>query len=110
MNPRIKAMWIEALCSGEYKQAKDALHPADGFCCLGVLCDLYIRERCINWAGSEWRGIMRGHEDENLPPEVQEWAGLADAETENPDPLGLSMKNDDGVPFSEIATLIEEGL
>ena len=63
MNPRIKAEWLDALRSGEYKQANGALHeidPATGaasFCCLGVLCDLHRKE--TKWG--EW--IKDGREE-----------------------------------------------
>jgi hypothetical protein len=40
MNPEIKASWVEALRSEEYKQGANALHRNGTFCCLGVLCDL----------------------------------------------------------------------
>ena len=35
----IKA-WVKALRSGDYKQARGVLKTRDGFCCLGVLCDI----------------------------------------------------------------------
>jgi hypothetical protein len=41
MNPEVKARWVAALRSGEYKQGKGALRLNNKFCCLGVLCDLY---------------------------------------------------------------------
>jgi hypothetical protein len=36
---KVKAKWLKALRSGEYKQAKGTLHDPEtgGFCCLGVL-------------------------------------------------------------------------
>lgn len=41
MNSGLKAKWIEALRSGEYKQGYGALRDDDDtFCCLGVLCDV----------------------------------------------------------------------
>lgn len=33
-------LWIEALRSGEYKQTTLTLQNHDGFCCLGVACDI----------------------------------------------------------------------
>ena len=42
MNKEIKAEWVKALRSGEYKQGGGALHRGDHFCCLGVLCDIAI--------------------------------------------------------------------
>lgn len=44
MNPKIKEMWIEALESGEYKQGHGQLEKDGQFCCLGVLCDLAIKD------------------------------------------------------------------
>lgn len=32
--------WIAQLRNGKYKQTKHRLHSSDGFCCLGVLCDI----------------------------------------------------------------------
>jgi hypothetical protein len=44
MNPEIKAKWVEALRSGEYRQARRRLRLDDSagpsYCCLGVLCEL----------------------------------------------------------------------
>lgn len=34
--------WLDALNSGEYKQAKGALQVFDGYCCLGVACKVLI--------------------------------------------------------------------
>lgn len=40
----IKAIekWIIALHSGAYEQAQGALNNKDGFCCLGVACNVFI--------------------------------------------------------------------
>lgn len=37
--------WIRALRSGDYKQTTGSLQSADGFCCLGVACDLFIPKK-----------------------------------------------------------------
>lgn len=75
MNPRVKAAWVAALRSGEYKQAVGQLKAGDGHCCLGVLCDLYAKEHAIaNWTTSEL-GANDG-EDEEPGVEVVHWAGL----------------------------------
>ena len=47
MNPEIKTLWIEALESGEYKQGRGFLRKGDEFCCLGVLCDIAVKEGAI---------------------------------------------------------------
>lgn len=114
MNQEIKAKWVTALRSGEYIQTKGALHDYAGFCCLGVLCDLYRKENGGEWAPSN---IISGesmflNSETLLPQTVQLWAGL-----EADDPYvggtikeGLSSLNDTGVGFLEIASLIERDL
>lgn len=39
MKPELKAKWVSALRSGQYKQGKNMLHnlDADTYCCYGVL-------------------------------------------------------------------------
>lgn len=36
----IQTKWLEALESGNYKQGKGYLKDKDGYCCLGVLCEV----------------------------------------------------------------------
>lgn len=127
MNTQIKEQWISALRSGEYEQTKEVLHDRNGFCCLGVLCDLYLKEVGKEWEGNysdySFSSDFEDFEDEVLPPEVMTWADL---EHENPDvvieqfdheieqyvlkPLPLSDLNDTGKSFKMIAALIEEQL
>lgn len=38
MSPELKALWLNALRSGEYRQTTGTLKDTDGYCCLGVLC------------------------------------------------------------------------
>ncbi len=105
MNKEIKERWIKALNSGEYKQGTTFLNGPNGYCCLGVLCDLAAKDGLGEWEGvygsktfisSSW----------NLPSMVNEWAGyingLVVAEL-----MGL---NDSDVPFTEIAKVIEAKL
>lgn len=115
MKPEIKARWVAALRSGEYKQGTDRLKTPNGeFCCLGVLCDLYHKEKTAGiWDGS---GNLDGIQ---LPAScVMDWAGLL---SDNPDVLAygvsgpLSAHNDGDyshgpLPFSEIADAIEAQL
>jgi hypothetical protein len=35
-----RKLWVEALRSGEYKQTKSNLRTTEGFCCLGVACEV----------------------------------------------------------------------
>jgi hypothetical protein len=86
MNPEVKIQWLAALRSGGYQQGRRALNSADGFCCLGVLCDLAVKAGVTHWGdphsitGST--GVVhdacRKCDDEAgiLPGPVQKWAGL----------------------------------
>jgi len=52
MDVQLKAKWIAALRSGEFKQAQGELHDArnDSYCCLGVLCKV---------VGAEWTSFEK---------------------------------------------------
>lgn len=129
MNPGIKARWVEALRSGEYKQGAGCLRTTDDcFCCLGVLADLYVKEKGVEWVApqggqpSSYSIHMQGGV---LPVEVAEWADLRDKAGvidicpcvevtlpgyTQPTYECLTGLNDNGVPFSEIANKIEASL
>lgn len=110
MNPQVKEKWLNALRSGEYQQTQHRLRREGGFCCLGVLCDLYIKEN-----NEEWKIDGGGdyfYEQYKYPPlSVVEWAGLV---SENPivcnGKTDLGYLNDNESTFNEIADLIEEHL
>ena len=48
--------WVAALRSGEYKQTQGQLWSGDGFCCLGVLCDLAAKDGGPQWEGCRFAG------------------------------------------------------
>ena len=115
MNSHIKQQWLNALRSNEYSQGTGHLQTPDGFCCLGVLCDIYAKETGTPWeTTSDGRFSYIKGESNYLPEEVKEWAGL-----DRCSPLvktshlgdgitGLAFLNDNGIEFSEIAQIIEE--
>ena len=108
--------WVAALRSGDYDQTKSFLRDEDGFCCLGVACDLYAKE--TGGTARAWRksgryyvfAIGSPHEVSALPVPVMEWLGLRD-QLGDYDPVvnmaSLSTRNDNGAEFAEIAYLIE---
>ena len=108
MNEQVKEKWLNALRSGDYKQTKSCLHKGDGFCCLGVLCDLYGKEHNVEWKLVD-AGIYYEFQDKKaiLPLSVIEWAGVED---DNPEicETPLSRLNDTGYTFNEIADIIEK--
>lgn len=111
MNPEIKAEWVAALRSGEYKQGKRYLRSVDEeFCCLGVLCDLYAKDQGVD----DWSIDVMGRYGDELPaPEVATWAALDVYDpqiTVNGKTGCCSMHNDNGATFAQIADAIEAQL
>ena len=49
LDPELKAKWLAALRSDEYKQGKYCLNIEGEFCCLGVLCDIAKDEIGYEW-------------------------------------------------------------
>lgn len=125
MNQEIKELWVENLTSGKYTQGHYFLRDKDSnFCCLGVLCDLYVKAGNAQWLLSEnatkHKTYKIGFEKEGgqLPKEVMRWAGftpgisatitIESRVSENT--TTLSSLNDTGTTFKEIAKIIEERL
>lgn len=122
MKARVKQQWLRALRSGRYKQGQNRLRTnKDGFCCLGVLCDVYNK----GLKRSQWRQTVdfkewafgKAMEESSLPPAVQRWAGLTsdDPVLNNPEVEGhstcASQCNDNlKYSFKRIAKLIEKNL
>jgi hypothetical protein len=110
MEAELKNKWISALRSGEYKQCSTQLRDEkDGvarYCCLGVLCDIINPDA---WGGLE-RSNWFGRNDDDGPP--SEGGYLSDEMCEEVGldkrvMFDLTVKNDDGAPFGEIADIIE---
>lgn len=135
MKPEVKARWIEALRSGQYRQTSGLLRrnvpPADGgvqHCCLGVLCDLYDptrweKEESASYSVYDSFGIY------GLTPTVEGWADFSDSyiftKEHIPEEIlqlikerngridgsyNLANLNDSGATFAQIADIIEKYL
>lgn len=106
--------WVEALRSGGYCQTSGVLrrsHPSNGFCCLGVACDLsgvgeWEQDRNYFWYYRTRNGVSA----DLMPAEVCAWLGIA---SNDPSVVVdrkadvLSAHNDSGRTFLEIAAAIE---
>lgn len=116
MNEEVKTLWLEALRSGEYTQGEFRLKTdlAAGevqFCCLGVLCEIAVKEGVI----SKYNGERGG-----TPDKVAKWAGLPLSRTGRKNVQQELAKKNDGVyswpvwegqhNFEELAHWIEENL
>lgn len=118
MNPNA-AKVVAALRSGQYAQTKYRLRSKDGYCCLGVACDIFLKETGQGqWKWSETSGCYAFVLDgimtyTELPEEVTDWVGFQDATGNYNDVSSLLGNNDRGDTFQEIANTIEaapEGL
>jgi len=115
MNEKVAKKWVKALRSGKYKQTRHGkLRIGDAFCCLGVLCDLYIKEKpqeewydMVNIAPGVYSFLGAQH---FLPDPVVEWADATSAGHDWSCKLIrlLPNMNDQGSTFSEIADYIEK--
>jgi hypothetical protein len=121
IRPEIKAMWLEALRSGRYKQTTQELRTTVprsgeyGYCCLGVLCDVRRKVAREPWERFVNQGTQG--DSETLPRDIAEWAGLRGFDQRDPRVSNghrnqsLSKWNDDeGLSFEQIADLIEKEL
>lgn len=95
--------WTRALRSGKYYQGTGRLQRDDGYCCLGVACDIFIPKKK--------RKLYEGHLTGYVPydqPHMGFW--LSDLMVEFEDVTGkrLTYLNDEGgFNFDEIADLLE---
>lgn len=131
MNPEIRAQWTAALRSGEYQQTTGALRNGEGFCCMGVLCDIAVKQEIIDEPDKTGDGPVHvwysydGAADV-LPESVAVWAGLTASDNRNPSVayrddmqnprwarrgwVSLGELNDNGATFSQIADLVDANL
>ena len=114
MKKEIAEKWVAALRSGEYKQYTSFLADAarTQHCCLGVLCELAIKDGMgIEASCDDTRTYTRfDGEGSRLPKYVMAWAntGASVAVTDRYSLDKLALMNDNGSSFKEIAATIEE--
>lgn len=108
---------VAALRSGKYQQSRNTLKDDEGFCCLGVACEISglgkwkkFHDSCETYVVDD--GSMS---DTVLPLEVKKYFGFATSNGFFPDGFFpdtgdscLSGANDSGASFSEIADFIEK--
>lgn len=117
MDANLKAKWIAALRSGEYKQGGGALRSDDNsYCCLGVLCDIIDPNA---WHGDAWeKGGERGYYliPDGIAKSVlgHTWSGevnqdgSTDIEDRDGGEVPLTYLNDSGLfTFDQIADVID---
>jgi|ERR1044072_4566124 hypothetical protein len=127
LDPDLKARWVTALRSGDYKQGMHYLKHNDEYCCLGVFCEIAEVDSMVLDGVTYFSGDRA-----TLAYEVRQEFGITEAEVfitlteKNVDTLRgmldisynisagekifLTTLNDHGASFDVIADLIEEHL
>ncbi len=88
-----RTKWANALRSGKYKQITRRLKRDDGYCCLGVACEVYPSK-----AHDSWRG------DVGLGQAMTEFLGLSGTQISRL----VSFNDDHGFSFDRIADIIDK--
>ena len=106
MYAHVKEKWIAALRSGKYKQTTGRLMRGDGYCCLGVLCQIAVDEKAVD-VHEAFGPDLRWSVGYPLP-KVIAWAGQ-DPNITTYAGWSLSDWNDKrGATFEQIADMIEQ--
>ncbi len=109
MDSAIKTKWIEALRSGKYTQAMSGLRNCnDGYCWLGVLCDILDPNA---WSRQPWSSHYEFGRGNNrnagtLPTYIKWDTGISsDTEAQL-----VEMNDIEKLSFNQIADYIEKNL
>lgn len=111
--------WVKALRSGKYDQIQGQLREVDGeynfdtdefkatnvvgFCCLGVLCDLAVKDGGPKWDSND---SLFNSEDGEPPRVLLDYLGLTDDMVQEL----INMNDSHGASFDEIADEIESNI
>jgi hypothetical protein len=131
MNQEAKQQWVTELRSGNYQQTNGYLRrngEHEGYCCLGVLCELAVQANVIPVAELDTVLVRDGNvynygrtDDDPgsvayLPRQVRVWAELGqddpliqlpEAIRDGGDKESLAGLNDSGFTFDQIADMVE---
>lgn len=102
MRKKILLEWTTALCSGKYERAKAALRDKNGYCPMGILCDL---SQLDTWKEVDNNFYYLG-KSKYLPEKVCEWAGITNNEKRNLIDFIIAYHDVLKYPFHKIAELI----
>lgn len=115
MKKEIAELWVKALRDGSYEQAAGRLRKVASdqsitrYCCLGVLCDLYLKETDKGeWIGEVFKIDRTDASNVVLPHQVEYWAGMRTRDGSFAARKNLMIMNDSGASFNEIANTIEK--
>lgn len=103
-------LFVAALRSGDYRQAKHKLAVDGGYCCLGVACEVAIANGVAvrtSPVSLPVAGSYMSYDGDTgvLPPSVQEWLGVRANPYIGSD-VATSWNDNREASFAEIAALI----
>lgn len=107
LDPTLKAKWLEALRSGKYAQTQKALNDGQGFCCLGVLCDLMNPD---GWDSGLWSQDWEAEEPQWCDGDLDSSTRLRVGLSSDSEVTLIRMNDEEKKNFTEIADWIEEHL
>ena len=111
MQPDLKAKWVKALRSGEYRQGREHLRTADGaYCCLGVLACIAGYDPYDEFGYEADYGTKATvHDGEALSTTYMQHIGLPDRVSSELIDMndGSNSGGSDAKSFAEIADWIE---
>lgn len=118
MKKEIADLWVKELRSGKWEQGTRYLCKDQKYCCLGVLCEIALREgvdilkKAKNVDDELYYVYGKDRAISILPGEVMNWAEIAtfvgNYTGSYTDELSLTEQNDSGKTFEEIAEVIEK--
>lgn len=101
MDKKIKRKWLTRLRNGSYAQTSDSLVDQNGYCCLGVLCDI-ADPKGWKYRSNNDKWYHRGAVA--MPgQDIYRLTGLCPALAGD-----LAAMNDEGSTFGQIAARIEK--
>lgn len=124
MKIEVAKKWVKALRSGKYKQTTGALCEDGKYCCLGVLCEVAIkdgvkikREELTDGGGDVYQ-VLFGGSTGTLPDRVAKYAGMSKDKTVETAPFEevdasledqlVTLNDTEKYSFKKIATFIEK--
>ena len=116
-----RALWCEALESGKYSQTQKHLCNKNGYCCLGVACEIFIEHETGLEKQIDPKDDLGTVEYSTcrflLPENVRQWLGIDSQNGTFSNPISVEVKgyspahalvglNDGGLNFHQISTFI----
>jgi hypothetical protein len=98
----VRAIWIDVLRSGSYRQTRHCLHDRRGYSAMGVACDIIGKRYGVTWRHMERVcGILGNYT--TMPKAFLKLLGIDEKEAEF-----IEKMSDNGIGFTEIAGLIAD--